>query len=339
MMSPRSAKGGAVSAENDPEQLSLNPDMSSNSSQQPAPHPQQQPHSPCGDSQLPTLGHTQGVEPTCVGHDEEMAAPTSHGKVAAFFDLDKTIIATSSAYVFGKEFLNSGLISPATAVQLSLAKASYMFSGHSSEQMDSVRDQLTQMVAGWDVEQITQIARDTLTHTVTPTIYQEARELIDAHRAAGHDVVIISASASTLVEPIAEELGVEEVIATVLGEKDGKFTGEIVFYCKGEAKSQALKKLAEEKGYDLCASFAYSDSITDLPMLEAVANPVAVNPDRALRKVAVENGWEIRSFKNPVPLFPLPSGKELTVGTGVLAGLAAVTMGIFWWMKRPTDSS
>lgn len=259
--------------------------------------------------------------------------------VAAFFDLDKTIIATSSAYVYGKEFLNSGLISPTTALYLSLAKASYMFTGHSSEQLDNTRDQLTSIIRGWDVAQISQIAREALSTTVTPTIYAEARELIQGHLTLGHDVIIVSASATVIIAPIAEELGVTTVIGTILSEKDGKFTGDIEFYCKGEAKAMALQRLAIERGYDLQQSYAYSDSITDLPMLEAVAHPVAVNPDRALRKYAQEHGFEIRSFRNPVPLITLPSSRDLTVGTGVVAGLAALTAAAMWWLKRPPTSA
>lgn len=267
-----------------------------------------------------------------VGSGRELAIPMK--KSVAFFDLDKTIIATSSAYAYGKEFFNSGLITPAEALQMSMAKASYMFSGHSSEQMDASKDQLSQMVAGWDVEEIKKIATETMHEVVVPAIYAEARDLINRHRGQGRDVAIISASASTLVEPIAAELGVETVIASRLEEKDGKFTGNITFYCKGPAKAQAIAALSAEKSYDLAHSFAYSDSVTDLPMLEAVGTPVAVNPDRALRKIAQERGWEIQTFKNPVPLVPLPSGKQLSIGTGVLVGLAAVTAGIFLTLKR-----
>ena len=254
---------------------------------------------------------------------------------AAFFDLDKTVIATSSAYVYGKEFLNSGLISPSTAFSMSLAKASYMVAGHSSEQMDASRDQLSSMVTGWDVNQVKQIADDTLHTVVAPTIYAEARDLIAHHLAAGHDVVIISASATVLVEPIAKELGVRTVIATKLEEADGKFTGNISFYCKGAAKAEAIRTLAAQNGYNLATSYAYSDSATDLPMLETVGHPIAVNPDRALRKIAAERDWEIRTFRNPVPLIPMPTGKELGIGGGVIAGIAAVSAGIWWWYRRP----
>lgn len=259
--------------------------------------------------------------------------------MAAFFDLDKTIIAMSSTFAYGREFMNSGLISPVEALQLSFAQANYLFAGHSSEQMDTSRDQLTTMVTGWDVEQVRSIAEETMHSVVTPTIYAEARELIEHHRERGHDVIIISASVRELVEPIARELGVARTVSTVLETLDGRYTGDVLFYCKGEAKARSIVELAEEQGYDLAESFAYSDAFTDLPMLETVGNPVAVNPDRALKKTALERGWRILSFKNPEPLFQLPGTREVGIGTGVVAGLAAVAAGGIWWMKRTRRGS
>ncbi|WP_156322984.1 HAD family hydrolase [Corynebacterium deserti] len=255
-------------------------------------------------------------------------------KVAAFFDLDKTIIAMSSTYAYGREFMNSGLISPVEALQLSLAQATYMFAGHTSEQMDNTRDQLTAMIRGWDVMQVSSIAEDTMQTVVTPTIYAEARELIEHHQELGHDVIIVSASVKELVEPIAAELGVAKTVTTVLESQDGRYTGEVLFYCKGEAKSKAIVELAHENNYDLDASFAYSDSFTDLPMLETVGNPTAVNPDRPLKKTALERGWKIMSFKNPEPLFQLPSTRDVGIGTGVVAGIAVVAAGSIWWVRR-----
>ena len=112
--------------------------------------------------------------------------------------------------------------------------------------------------------------------------------------------------------------------------KDGKYTGEVLFYCKGPAKAEAINALAKERNYDLSQSFAYSDSATDLPMLEAVGHAVAVNPDRALKKEALARGWDIRSFKNPDPLF---QPRDMGIGAGVVAGIAAVTVG-GWWLAR-----
>lgn len=267
-------------------------------------------------------------------HPEDPATPP---QVAAFFDLDKTVIATSSAHAFGREFLHNGLISASEAIELYLAKASFMLGGHSGEQMDTSRDQLADMVSGWDVAQVREIASQALHTVVTPTIYAEARELIESHQAAGHDVIIISASATLLVELIAAELGVDTVVGTELAVLDGKFTGEVSFYCKGPAKAEAMRRLAAEHGYDLTASYAYSDSATDIPMLETVGNPAAVNPDRQMKKSALENSWDILSFRNPVPLFQPPTAREVTIGTSVLAGLAAVTVGGLWWAKRTTS--
>jgi len=143
-------------------------------------------------------------------------------------------------------------------------------------------------------------------------------------------VIIISASATDLVEPIARELGVDRTVGSQLGIEDGKYTGEVLFYCKGPAKAEAINALAKERNYDLSKSFAYSDSATDLPMLEAVGHAVAVNPDRALKKEALARGWDIRSFKNPEPLFQT---RDMGIGAGVVAGIAAVTVG-GWWLAR-----
>jgi HAD superfamily hydrolase (TIGR01490 family) len=255
-------------------------------------------------------------------------------RVAAFFDLDKTIIATSSAFAFGREFMHNGLITTSEALQMSLAKATYMIAGQSSEQMDTTRDQLASMVAGWSVDQVREIASETMHNVVTPAIYAEARELIAFHRNAGHDVIIISASASHLVDLIAEELEIDRVVATELEVADGHFTGEILFYCKGAAKATAITDLAAEHDYDLGLSYAYSDSATDIPMLGMVGNPVAVNPDRAMKKAALEKGWDIRSFRHPVPLFQMPSPREISIGASVVAVVTAAAAGSIWWAQR-----
>lgn len=278
----------------------------------------------------------ESLGPRPSGASRPTRAGGDQARTAAFFDLDKTIIATSSAYAFGREFLHNGLISPAEAFQLSLAKASYMFSGLSSEGMDTTRDQLTAMVTGWSVDEVRNIARETMHHVVTPSIYAEARELIRAHRAAGHHVVIISASAAVLVDIIAEELGVEHVIATELAEEDGRFTGEVLFYCKGPNKAAALERTAAAEDIDLRASYAYSDSATDIPMLEKVGHPVAVNPDRQLKRHALAHEWDIRSFKDPVPLLPAPTAKEIGIGASVLAGTAAIIGAGMWLAQHPS---
>jgi phosphoserine phosphatase len=165
---------------------------------------------------------------------------------------------------------------------------------------------------------------------IDPIVYDEAVELIGMHKAAGRDVVIVSSSGEEVVAPIGAMLGADHVIATKMVVAEGKYTGEIEYYAYGPHKAEGLRALAEERGYDLAASYAYSDSITDAPMLEAVGHPFAVNPDKALRKLAVEKGWSILAFTNAVPLRERLSGlKPPRAGTtaavaGALAGAAVL---------------
>ncbi|MCK5751438.1 MAG: HAD-IB family hydrolase, partial [Mycobacterium sp.] len=160
-------------------------------------------------------------------------------------------------------------------------------------------------------------------------VYAEAAELIAGHRARGHDVVIVSASGVEMVEPIGEMLGVSTVLASRMLVADGRYTGEMDFYCYGDAKVRAMRELAERAGYDLTQCFAYSDSVTDLPMLDAVGHPTAGNPDRALRRAASGRGWPVVTFSRPVSIrdrFPRPS-RPSTAGGAVALGLGAAVAG------------
>lgn len=268
------------------------------------------------------------------GTGNDVTRRPDSGRVAAFFDLDKTIIATSSAFAFGRGFLDSGMISRSEALELFLTKTSYMLNGQSSNKMDATRDRLADMVAGWPVADVRRVVADTMNTVVTPAIYSEARELIDWHREQGHHVVILSASASLLVEPIAEELGIDRVVATEVEVVDGTLTGEITRYLKGEQKAEAMRELVDKQGYDLAASYAYSDSLTDVPMLSLVGHPVAVNPERGLKKHAAEHGWDTRTFKNPEPLFDPPGAKEIGIGAGVVVTVTALTAFGIWLAQR-----
>jgi phosphoserine phosphatase len=134
-------------------------------------------------------------------------------------------------------------------------------------------------------------------------VYQEALDLIAEHQAFGRRIYIVSSSPEEVVRPLARHFGVSGVIATraAVG-PDNRYTGELEFYAYGEQKAEAIRQIARRSRLDLAKSYAYTDSITDVPMLEAVGNPVAVNPDRELRHVAEERGWEVRIFHNPVRL-------------------------------------
>ena len=246
---------------------------------------------------------------------------------AAFFDLDKTIIATTSATAFSRPFLAGGLITRGDMVRTAYAQFLYLVGGADAEQTERLRARLSSVSTGWDVDQVRAIVAETIHEHIDPVVYAEAVELIAEHHAAGQEVVVVSASGSEVVEPIAALIGADHVVASRLAVEDGRYTGEIEFYCYGENKAVAIRELAEREGYDLAASFAYSDSITDAPMLEAVGHAVVVNPDRALRRLAVERGWRVARFTHPQRLSERlrPVVPAAAVGGAVLAlGAAAL---------------
>ncbi len=250
------------------------------------------------------------------------------GRVAAFFDLDKTVIAKSSTYVFSKPFFAQGLLNRRAVLESSYAHFMFLLSGADHDQMERMRAHLTSMCAGWDVEQVKSIVAETLHELVDPLVYAEAADLIADHKIRGHDVVIVSASGEEIVAPIAEALGADHTAATRMVVQDGKYTGEVEFYCYGEGKVTAIEKLAAAEGYDLSRCYAYSDSITDLPLLSAVGHPTAVNPDRGLRREAVARSWPVLTFSNPVSLwsrFQAPS--STTVAATAAVGVSAVLAG------------
>lgn len=219
---------------------------------------------------------------------------------AAFFDLDKTLISRSSTLAFVPSFYRHGLISGAQAVRGALAQLAFRLGGADHSQMEKIKAEVSKLCCGWQVERVAEIVSTHLADTIGPIIYAEARRLVDAHRQAGRDVIIVSTSGQEMVGPIGAMLGASAVIATRMRHADGRYTGELEFYAYGEAKAIRIRELSAERGYRLADCFAYSDSVTDLPMLEAVGRPHVVNPDRRLRKIAAERGWPVLAFARQV---------------------------------------
>lgn len=248
----------------------------------------------------------------------------------AFFDLDKTIIAKSSTLAFTRPMFRAGLLSGTTLAKAAIAQAYYQAFGADHDQLERIKEELSAMTKGWDREEIEALVTETVDEVVTPLVYAEALAVMEDHRGAGRRVVVISASPEEIVRPLCRHLGVTDVIATRAAvDEDGRYTGELELYAYGPGKAEAMRAMAEEEGIDLEASYAYSDSITDLPMLEAVGHPVAVNPDSALRAVAEERGWEIRKFESPVTLRDrLPA---IAASGAVVTGIAAILA--YWALK------
>ena len=256
-------------------------------------------------------------------------------RAAAFFDLDKTVIAKSSTLAFSRPFYRGGLVNRRAVLKSSIAQFVYLLQGADEDSMDRMRDYLKRLCAGWPVEQVNTIVAETLHELINPMVYAEAVALFDEHHAAGRDVVIVSSSGEEVVGPIGAMLGVDHVVATRMQVVDGVYTGEIDFYAYGEDKAVAMRELARSRGYDLSQSWAYSDSVTDRPMLELVGNPVAINPDKALRRHAAEQGWQLMEFKRPVRMrdrvrVPSPPAPVAYAGVAVAAGAA----GLAWWAAR-----
>nr|WP_241998550.1 MULTISPECIES: HAD-IB family hydrolase [Kribbella] len=264
--------------------------------------------------------------------------PLGTPRAAAFFDLDKTVIARSSTLAFSRPFYAGGLINRRTVLRSAYAQFVYLLGGADHDQMERMREYLSAMCTGWDVQTVRAIVADTLHHIVEPMIYDEAVTLIEQHHAAGRDVVIVSSSGSEVVEPIGEMLGADKVIATRMVVADGKYTGEIEQYAYGPHKATAITALAAAEGYDLQGSYAYSDSITDEPMLAAVGHPFAVNPDRALRRLAISRDWPVLDFTRPVALAERTRFTEVrrpaVAATALGAGLAAAGVLLYAARRR-----
>ncbi|WP_345625218.1 HAD family hydrolase [Rugosimonospora acidiphila] len=252
------------------------------------------------------------------------------GHGAAFFDLDKTVIAKSSALAFGRPFYRDGLITRRDVVKAAYAQLIFKIGGADDQQMIRTRDYLAELCKGWKVEQVRQIVNETLHELIDPYIYAEAVELIEHHQTVGRDIVLVSASGEEMVRPIGDLLGVTDIIATRMVVEAGRYSGEIEFYAGGPNKVAAIKEMAATRGYDLAESYAYSDSISDAPLLESVGHPTAVNPDRGLRRIAAEQGWPVLEFRHPIPLrrrlrdrpaVPVAAA-AIGVGVGVAIGLA-----------------
>ena len=244
---------------------------------------------------------------------------------AAFFDLDRTVIARASLAAYGPVLRREGYLNVPMALKAAWGQVVYRFFGADDDAIDRARRTALRLATGVDQESLRRLARDHLAEVIEPIVFDEALELLDRHRDEGRLVVLVSASPVEIVEPLATHLGVDEFVATTPEvDPGGRYTGEVEFSAHGPGKAEAMTRLAAELDLDLAASWAYSDSVSDLPMLEAVGRPVAVNPDRDLRRDAEVRGWPIREFRNPVPLGDrVPIDRNWVVATGVTALVVA----------------
>jgi HAD superfamily hydrolase (TIGR01490 family) len=253
---------------------------------------------------------------------------------AAFFDLDKTIISRSSSLALSRPMYRAGMVSRGALLRGAYAQLVYLLVGADEKKLERLKEGMLALTKGWDRSQVELLVQDVIIDVIDPFVYQEALDLMELHRSERRRIYIVSSSPEEVVRPLARHFGVSGVIATRAKVVDGRYTGELAFYCAGEGKADAIRALADRVGIDLEGSYAYSDSISDLPMLSAVGHPVAVNPDRELRREAEQRGWDVREFRRPVRL----RTRIVTAATHPRTQVAAAAVGavavaaIFGWV-------
>jgi HAD superfamily hydrolase (TIGR01490 family) len=226
----------------------------------------------------------------------EYVSVASSGPSAAFFDLDRTLISGSSAFTLAIQARKAGMIPNFEFVRDAAGAATFKLMGAGDDTTNEVRKRVLKAVSGMYQSDLQALNAEILPRLLAK-LRPEARRLLDQHRRAGRDTYIVSAAPQEIVEPLARSLGMTSGIGTRSHVVDGKYTGELDGpFCYGEGKVEAITEMANWNGYELDQCYAYSDSASDLPMLEAVGHPVAVNPDGKLERHARRNGWPIVIF-------------------------------------------
>ena len=224
-------------------------------------------------------------------------------RTAAFFDLDKTIIAKSSTLAFSRPFQAGGLISRRAVLRSAYAQFVYLVGGADHDQMEKMREFMSQLCAGWDVATVKDIVADTLHNIVDPIVYDEAVSLIEEHHLAGRDVIIVSTSGSEVVAPIGEMLGADRVIATRMEVVDGKYTGDIDYYAYGRDQGRGDHRAGRPATATTCrAATPTATRSPTCPCSRRSATRTRSTPTRSCVAIAAGRGWPVLVFSKPVTL-------------------------------------
>ena len=252
-------------------------------------------------------------------------------RAAAFFDLDKTLMAGSSGMVWARVSYDAGGISRRMMTRWAVDHLKYRLRGQNDEAATQVMEEVQELLRGTPARELERLGPLVLAG-VLPRIYPEMLDEVHAHQDAGRATFIVSAAGVELVEMLAQVLGMEGGIGTRYEiDAEGKFTGELDGpFMYGEGKVEAMRRYAEDHDLDLAESFAYSDSASDLPMLRAVGNAVVVNPDEALLGVARAEGWRVMRFEK--------LGRRLVVAGAAVTALAVGGIGSVLASRRSASN-
>jgi HAD superfamily hydrolase (TIGR01490 family) len=249
-------------------------------------------------------------------------------RAAAFFDLDRTLLRRSSALALAGSFRQHGVIGRGQLAKAAAWQLLFAARGAGAETVRKAAEDGLMILKGFRVDDLRNLVATAMEPILKPLVYQEPLRLADRHRERGEPVYIVSATLQEIVEELARELGFDGAIGSTCEIVDGVYTGRSLRGAHGTGKAAAIRELAEQEDLDLAASTAYSDSHTDVPFLEAVGHPVVVNPDRELRRIAVEREWPILEFGELAypgvrRLHPALIGLPFVVGAGAAVWAAS----------------
>jgi HAD superfamily hydrolase (TIGR01490 family) len=227
--------------------------------------------------------------------DSGSVLPELSGRGAAFFDLDRTLIRRSSMLALAPTLRRHGLIGWRSLARASVWHAVYLLRGVSSRELNHVAGKTFKLMEGWPVEQLRELIQ-TQIEPLAALAFPDAISRMRAHQARGERAIVVSSSLIDLVDPLAERLGLDGAIASRPEIRDGRYTGRVEAFLHGAAKAEAVRRYAAAQGLDLSASSAYTDSRSDIQLLQTVGHPFAVNPDRALERAAAANRWPVLHF-------------------------------------------
>jgi HAD superfamily hydrolase (TIGR01490 family) len=232
-------------------------------------------------------------EPRGAGRRDGASAAPAGERVAAFFDLDKTLMAGSSGIFFARAAYDAGMISRARLLRDVYENLRFRLRGSTDERADDVRRRVGRMIAGVPERELRRLSPRVLAG-VLPRLYPQMLDRAYAHQDEGVDVYIVTAASQEMADLLAHVLAFDGGLGSRSEVVDGRYTGRPAGpFNYREGKVLSMRELALREGIDLTASYAYSDSESDLPMLRAVGHPVVVNPDRDLRQIALQEGWEV----------------------------------------------
>jgi HAD superfamily hydrolase (TIGR01490 family) len=230
-----------------------------------------------------------------VAPPDPATAPPPAARAAAFFDLDRTLIRRSSMLALAPSLRRHGLIGWRSLARASAWHLLYLIRGVSSHELARAADKNFRLMRGWPVAEFQALIAAEI-EPLAALAFPEAIRRMRAHQARGERAIVVSASLVDLVEPLARRLGLDGAIASHAETQDGRYTGGVETFLHGRAKADAVRHYAAQNGVDLARSSAYTDSRSDLELLEAVGHPYAVNPDRALDKAARARAWPVLHF-------------------------------------------